>query len=399
VTLEFTSDVLIVGAGPAGSTAAALIARGGHSVTVLEKSDFPRFQIGESLLPSCLPILERLGIEPKTDSHLFKRGAQFLCERTGRSQIFDFGEGLDGCPSHAWQVDRTEFDQRLVAQAKSDGARVEFGCKVTSAELTDDSVVVSTKTGTFSGRYLVDATGQDRLLARHFGTAVPTQYGGSAAAYTHYTDLGDAAWAELEPEFDVRILIVDGGWAWVIPLPGRRMSVGIVTRERGADRARIDAYVADSPLVRRLASGATRGESAVVRNFGFKNERPHGARFGCIGDAAGFIDPVFSSGVTLAMNGAAALADRLNVALESGTEADPNLMAKPSAHVGRGLDTFRAVVHRFYRTRFVDHFIFMAPQSGDMRRGVVSVLAGDVWRDDNIFQRMLLTSRTIRGGA
>ena len=131
----------------------------------------------------------------------------------------------------------------------------------------------------------------------------------------------------------------------------------------------------------------------MATNFSFRNGRASGSRFCCVGDSACFIDPVFSSGVSLAMTRAARTAERLLPALEQGTEADADLMAPVEAEMQRGYDTFAGLVDRFYNTRFVDNMIFNAPEAGAFRAGVISVLAGDVYRNDNPFQDMLLRSR------
>jgi flavin-dependent dehydrogenase len=155
----------------------------------------------------------------------------------------------------------------------------------------------------------------------------------------------------------------------------------------------LEAHLRDSALIGRWTRGARRSESKAVRNFSYRNQRAHGARFACIGDAACFLDPVFSSGVSLALLGAVELSERLVPALERRTEADPSLLAPQELTMRRAYATFAAMIDRFYNTQFVDHFVFGKTPDTDLTRGVISVLAGDVFREGNRFQSMLLESR------
>ena len=159
-------DVIVVGAGPAGSTAAALLAGRGFDVLVLERDEFPRFHIGESLLPAGLTVLQDLGIEPNEDGFMFKRGAQFLRESTGLVSSFDFAEALGGPPRHAWHVERGSFDTMLRDKASSRGALVRHGVTVTDMRVDAESASVETSYGTERTRFVIDASGQDRFVAK-----------------------------------------------------------------------------------------------------------------------------------------------------------------------------------------------------------------------------------------
>jgi flavin-dependent dehydrogenase len=187
------------------------------------------------------------------------------------------------------------------------------------------------------------------------------------------------------------------GWGWIIPLPGRRLSLGVVSQKRLAPED-LDGGLLKGPLARRWTAGAARLATRVVSNFSYRNSAPAGVRFAAIGDAACFLDPLFSSGVTLAMQGAEALADRLGPALEEGREAAPDLMALPCAHMDRGFRTFEALIDRFYNTRFATTVFLGDTEDRPMRQGVISVLAGDVFRQDNSFQELLLRAGPARHG-
>ena len=401
-------DVLVVGAGPAGATAAGLLAQKGLRTLVLEKDEFPRFHIGESLLPMSLPVIEKLGVPPAEDTFVYKQGAEFLCERSGRHRKFVFTETLPGCGRHAWHVDRARFDKALRDAAVRAGAVVLHGENVVDAGVTDDGAAafLRTRTHTFRGRYLVDASGQSRLLARRADASAPYEQFGRCSVFTHFENISDAAWEELGPGKNIRIVLAEGGWGWVIPLPGKRLSVGLVGRTK-ITNAELERDLLQGPLVTRLTAGATRLETRVIGNFSYRNLTPSGARFCCLGDAACFLDPVFSSGVTLAMVGSQKVVDIVAPALQEGREADPELLQEHEQGMDRSYRTFAGLIDRFYNSNFAETIFLGEPSENvDMRRGIMSVLAGDVWRSGNVFQDMLLsarrfdsTPRTARGGS
>jgi flavin-dependent dehydrogenase len=388
-------DVIIVGGGPAGSTAGALLARAGHSVLLLEREAFPRFHVGESLLPVLVPVLERLGVSLEGGPWVRKHGAEFIDEERGRSVVFDFAEGLPGTPAFAWQVERARFDALLLANARSAGVEVREGERVESVELAADHVRVTSARGQEEARFLVDATGQDALLARRGATLEPIRRFGRAAVFRHFEGLEPGAWRELavDGRGNIKVFVVPEGWLWAIPLAGPKLSVGLVKRTGSVGPEALAAAIAGSRELGRLLRGTRAGPPSHIANFSYRGTRAAGPRHGCVGDAAAFLDPVFSSGVSLAMVGACRFADLVSEALRAGREDDPELLAGWKAWMAPAYAVFAAMIDRFYNTRLVDNFFFGGGDRRETRAAIVSILAGDVWRGGNPFQDQLLRSR------
>lgn len=386
-------DLVIAGAGPAGSTVAHLCAAAGLKVLVFEAEQFPRFHIGESLLPVDLPIFARLGFEPAVSGHVRKRGACFIDEARARSSRFHFEDGLAGTPGHAYQVERAQFDMQLATLASAAGAEIRFGTKVAEVDFFDDRVRVVAAGQTTSCRYFVDATGQRAFLGRRHRSVSPIDSMGSSAVFQRYTGLEPSVVDELFEHGDIQIFLREQGWSWVIPVRESgepTLSIGMVSARDSLRPESLLSFVEQSPLVKAWTSGAVVQAPGRVANFSYRNRQKYGARWACVGDAACFLDPIFSSGVTLALVGGEALADRLVAALAEADEARPDLMAAHAEHMERGYQCFERFIERFYHTGMVENLFFSTPPRSDMWRGVVSVLAGDVWRDDNPFQNILL---------
>jgi flavin-dependent dehydrogenase len=386
-------EVIVVGGGPAGSTTANLLALAGHDVLVLEKEIFPRFHIGESLLPIDLPIFRRLGIELDPATFLRKDGAEFIDESTGESVVFSFAEGLTGLAPHAYQVERAAFDHALLLAARTRGAEVREGVRVAGISPGPDEVAVETTGGeTLRARFLVDATGQDAMLGRAARTVEPLKGFGRVAVFRHYQGLAPEIAEELAATGNIKVLMIPEGWMWLIPLSGARLSVGLVSREATNSPETLERAIASSPVIQRLIAGARGTEPRIIRNFSYKNLNASGSRWACVGDAACFLDPVFSSGVSLAMLSGEALADRLGPALDAGSEATPDLMAAHEKRMETGYRSFAGLIGRFYDHAIVRNLFFAGSDSEAYRPGIISVLGGDLWRDDNPFQKLLLSS-------
>ncbi len=387
------TDVAIIGGGPAGSATAIFLTRAGHRVVILEKDAFPRFHIGESLLPAALPILRDLGVDLAEGCHQFKAGARFMDEPSGQAATYLFRDGLPGGhPDHAYQVDREVFDQELLNLARAAGVDVREGVRVQDVSVDASGVRLDTQHGDLQARFLVDASGQSAFLARRNQTLRPIRTFGRGAAFVHYKGLSSAAWDEIQPRGNTEILRVGSGWAWAIPLSDRRLSVGVVAREGAMRTDQVFDFVASSPLLRRWTEGAEAGPPHLVGDYSFRNDSPYGTRFVCVGDSACFLDPVFSAGVTLGLAGAQSLASILGPALDAGEEGREDLMGPLSDHMQRAYRPFYALIYRFYNTAILDNLLFAEAPEPTYRAGLITMLSGDVWRSDNSFQDMVTTS-------
>lgn len=408
-------DVIIVGGGPTGTTTACLLAQEGVSVLVIEKDHYPRFHIGESLLPCDIPIFERLGIDPKDKGFLHKGGAYFVDERIGGSVYYSFADALPGTPDHAFQVERAVFDEWLLDHAKKLGVTVRQGDRVIEAQTPDrggpeDHVVVKTTAThaseraehpdrTYRARYLVDATGQDAIIGRADKTTSKIEDFGLGAVWSHYEELDPAIDHQLtvEEHGAIKIMYVDDGWCWAIPFGHGRISIGHVSRRRGINVQWLEDLIAASPRLSSYTKGAKRvRKPQVFASWSFYNKKQHGTRWTCTGDSACFLDPVFSSGVSLGMVGAAHVADTLIEALAKKDEGRADLMDAHTAHMMHAYNSFATLIHSWYHSELL-HTLFFSPEPNlEWKRGLTSMIAGDMWRDDNKFQRMILANKRHR---
>jgi len=382
VTAKF--DAIVIGGGPSGSTVAARLAQRGRRVLLLEKEHFPRFHIGESLLPCSMPLLEELGAMPAIREHGFlpKYAAEFVTADGSLTQRYAFADGLiPGAPS-AFEVDRAEFDHVLLKNAARLGVDVREGMAVTRFEITREGAEVTARDDAgaetrFKAQLLIDATGQTSLMAGKLGMREMDLSLKNFAVFSHFEG---AERHEGKREGDISVVLVPGGWWWVIPLAGGRTSVGQVgpasmLRGRKPDEAYFHEQIAATPyLAKRLGQATRVAPVRTISDYSYVSKRLAGDRFVLVGDAGAFIDPVFSTGVYLGMIGAFRAAEAVDAALSAGRYARREFVDYET-WVLKQVETYKKFVKGFYKPEFVE--LLMAPSEFlDLRAAITSLLAG-----------------------
>lgn len=386
-------DVVVIGAGPAGSLAAARLCDAGLRVVVVERAHFPRFVIGESLLPRCLDLLDEARmLEPlQGRSYVRKTGAMFI--DAGGVHDFDFSEQFGHGRDHAWHVPRDDFDAALAEQASERGAEVRFGCTVRGVELgCPVTIEVEDERGRslrLSAPLLLDASGQGRVLARQLGLAAPSRYPPRSALFAHVTGHRPPAGSD-----SGRIWIYRhpaGPWGWVIPLSSECASVGYVGAPAQIDRFGVDAERAFAALIDSdpaarptLARAELRFAPRRADHFASETRRCHGPGYCLLGNAAGFLDPVFSSGVTIALESATRAAELVVRQLGGGAAVDWE--REYDAYLHGGSETFAAFIDAWYDGSLMPVFA-SAHRHQTYRRQICAALAGYVWDRKNPFTR------------
>jgi flavin-dependent dehydrogenase len=393
-------DVAVIGGGPAGSTAAALLARAGHKVIALEKESHPRFHIGESLLPMNLPIFERLGVMEKVRAlGVFKPGADFEADNPSGYHTFEFARALGSSPPHAFQVWRQDFDRMLYEHARQSGADAREGHEVISVEQRGprlSRLEVRSDSGPaycVEASYVVDASGRDALLSSKKKLRRKNREHQSAAIFGHFRG------ATLRPGKDagnISIYRFEHGWIWTIPLPDGVMSVGAVCRpdylkqRKGKPLDFLLATLKRNPgLWERLQQAELIGnEVRVTGNYSYDSSRMGDTGWVLIGDAFAFLDPVFSSGVYLAMSGAEQAAAVVDAALRD-PAAEARLLRRLEQRQRAGMARFSFFIYRFNSP--VMQRMFGAPRNTwEIEQGVISMLAGDLFDSPKVLRRLKL---------
>jgi flavin-dependent dehydrogenase len=385
---QFDADVIIIGAGPSGALAAAHLRNAGLSVLIIEKETFPRFSIGESMLPQVMGLLEEAGmLRPIVEEGFqHKNGAAFV--RNDKYTEFDFRDKHSEGWGTTFQVQRGRFDQLLANAAANKGAQIRYKHEITGVDVSGDHPTLSVKDENgapyqLRGRFLVDASGFGRMLPRLLKLERPSAFPMRRAVFTHVDDRipRSAKFDRNKIRVTVHPTLVDV-WYWTIPFSNGRCSVGVVADAKyfearpGDPGEQLKAFMAEDPGLTELFKDAVWDTPArVINGYSSDVSSLWGNQFVLLGNAGEFLDPVFSSGVTIAFK-SASLSAPLIVRQLKGEKVDwEKDYAAPLKH---GVDAFRAFVESWYRGGFQD-VIFYDKQDTKTRQKICAILAGYAW--------------------
>ena len=391
-------DVIIIGAGPSGSVAGSMLIKKGYSVLIIEKQHFPRFSIGESLLPQCMAFLEEAELDHVLTEHAeqlgfqFKNGAAF--HKKGKNSSFNFTEKFTDGPGTTFQVKRDTFDKLLADDTESKGVEIRYGHQVDAIIQLKPEVILAVtdeselgKTYQVTGKFLLDASGFGRVLPRLLELDLPSDFPVRHSYFSHFNDGIDC------PNFDRdKILITvnpnhSDVWYWLIPFSDGTSSVGVVGQPERFEHQlseieMLDLFIKQDPNLTRLLKNAKPiGQARTIKGYSANVTKLYGENFALLGNAGEFLDPVFSSGVTIAMKSSVLAAPLVDRQLSGENVNWQEEYAEPLKY---GVNTFRTFVEAWYDESF-QNIVHFDQHDEKIRAMISSILAGYAWDKSNPF--------------
>ena len=390
-------DVAIIGGGPAGSTAGCLLAKAGRRVVVLEPDKFPRFHIGESLQPYSMPVFDRLGVREELDRTAQpKHGAELITACGTRHTIFHFRDGFRLAHHRSYQVERAPFDKLLLDNALKAGAEVREETSVERVDFDEEGGTVQltgNSAAPIRARYVIDASGRNTVIGQQRKLKKNYAHLQKFAVFAHYENV------RRPPGDDgctlTRMIRARDRWFWVIPLSDTKTSIGMVTdtatfkKWRLSPEEALETSFREQPHFSEILVGASRVTPVYsTGDYSYRNTQLVGDRWMLVGDAAGFIDPVFSTGVFLAIASGEQAADAIQVALDDSRQA-PKLFDRYARRLNRVMDLYLRFVNSWYEHEFIE-VISQPAARFQLPAAVNAVLAGNINGGFSIWWRMQL---------
>lgn len=399
-SLAHTShDVAVIGGGPGGAALATFLARAGHRCVIFEQSKFPRYHIGESLIPHTHGIFDRLGLLPQLRASAFpvKHSVRFVSHGGKESVPFYFSETIPGERARTWQVERSQFDTVMLDHARVSGVEVHEQTSIDKV-LFEGGRAVGVQTVSADGsraearsKVVVDASGRACIIGRQLGLRSPLPELRKASTWGYYR--GGKRLPGIDAGETTMFLIPGGGWFWYIPLPDDMVSVGIVADPEYVFSESDDMEAAFTrevslcaPLADRLSAATRVGPVRGSRHLAYLNRQTCGDGWVMIGDARAFLDPIYSSGLYLALGSAELAAQCIDDALKTNDVSAARLGAFEPA-LWKGVDVVRRLIHAFYDPNF--SFPKFAERFPEHRGALIDCLIGDVIKDMSAFTAAL----------
>ena len=396
---EENYDVVVIGGGPGGAALATFLTQAGRSCLVLEGARFPRYHIGESLIPHTYGVFDKLGLLPQLRASAFpaKHSVRFVSRRGTQSDPFYFSETIPGERATTWQVERSEFDEMMLNHARESGVEARSRCHVEKVLFEGDRAVgveakcESNQLQTFHSKVVVDASGRSTVIGKQLGLRGPVPGLRKSSAWAYYS--GGERGAGIDAGETTIFRVSDDAWFWYIPLPNDVISVGIVcdpervfNDEQSMEQSFLQEIEKCLPLSGRLKHAHRNGSIRGLKELSYLNSQTCGDGWVMIGDARAFLDPIYSSGLYLALGSAELAAQSINEALDANDVSAARLGSFEPTLL-QGVDVIRSLIHAFYDPDF--SFQRFSERFPDQRAALIDCLVGDVLKDMAPFRAAL----------